>query len=106
MDLIKHLHRQRDFSIKTFGPGDRTYGVTDHIRKELHEVIYDFESGANTLPEWIDIILLALDGAHRTGATPEEICKAIEEKQTINENRSWPDWKASDPNRAIEHDRN
>jgi hypothetical protein len=38
MDLIQHLFRQRDFSLRTFGPGQRTHGVLDHIRKELAEI--------------------------------------------------------------------
>ncbi len=34
-NLISHLHRQRAFSIETFGPSQNTNGVIDHIRKEL-----------------------------------------------------------------------
>ena len=37
-DLIAHLHRQMAFSARTFGPGARVEGVTDHIAKELVEV--------------------------------------------------------------------
>lgn len=37
-DLVQHLYRQRDFSERTFGPGTRTQGVLDHIRKELREI--------------------------------------------------------------------
>ena len=36
-DIVAHLARQRAFSEKTFGPGARTKGVIDHIRKELGE---------------------------------------------------------------------
>jgi len=32
-DLVAHLSRQRDFSARTFGPGARTKGVLDHIRR-------------------------------------------------------------------------
>jgi hypothetical protein len=70
-DLITHLYRQRAFSERTFGPGDRLLGVTDHIAKELREVR---ESGG-CLTEWVDVILLALDGAWRSGATPKPINK-------------------------------
>lgn len=101
MDLVKHLHRQRDFSIKTFGPGRRTAGVIDHIRKELKEI----EADPTDLGEWVDAILLSLDGAWRAGYTPEQIVAAIEAKQTRNEGRTWPDWRKADPNKAIEHDR-
>lgn len=100
-DLVKHLHRQREFSEKTFGPGSRTQGVIDHIRKELNEI----EKDPFDLFEWIDVILLALDGAWRHGHTPEAISMAIETKQMINENRKWPDWRTAQPGKAIEHDR-
>lgn len=101
MDLVKHLYRQREFSLKTFGPGSRTKGVLDHIRKELIEI----ESEPHDLEEWVDLVLLALDGAWRAGFTPEEICAGIVLKQTKNELRTWPDWRTSDPDKAIEHDR-
>lgn len=97
-DLISHLGNQMDFSIKTFGPGDRTKGVIDHIRKELKEI-----EEAQCLDEWVDVILLALDGAWRCGATPTEICQGIAKKQKINEKRKWPDWRTADKDKAIEH---
>jgi Protein of unknown function (DUF550) len=100
MDLIKHLDRQREFSARTFGPGERRDGVLDHIAKEIEEVR---EAGA--LEEWVDLILLALDGAWRSGATSQEIADAIEAKQAKNENRSWPDWRTAEPGKAIEHHR-
>ncbi len=96
-----HLQRQRDFSERTFGPGQRTKGVCDHIRKELLEV----ESSPEDLTEWIDVVILALDGAWRTGASPAQIIDAIVAKQAVNEGRHWPDWRTMDPNKAIEHAR-
>lgn len=104
-DLVTHLHRQRAFSLHTFGPGDRTAGVCDHIRKELVEVQDDAGAGLPTLSEWVDVVILALDGAWRSGATPEQIVRAIETKQSKNEGRKWPDWRTADPTKAIEHDR-
>src|ERR1041385_2954295 len=98
-DLVAHLIRQRDFSKRTFGPGTRSQGVVDHIRKELKEV----EADPLDLKEWVDVILLALDGAWRAGHEPAEITEAIEAKQTKNEGRTWPDWRTADPGRAIEH---
>lgn len=98
-DLIAHLHRQREFSARTFGPGARATGVCDHIRKELEEI----EAAPDDLAEWVDVILLALDGAWRSGATPEEIAFAIAAKQLRNEQRIWPDWRTADPTKAIEH---
>lgn len=99
MDLIKHLERQRNFSLKTFGPGRRTEGVIDHISKELGEIRKD----PTDLMEWIDVILLACDGAWRAGHSPEDIAAALDAKLTKNENRDWPDWRTADPNKAIEH---
>ena len=101
MNLIMHLHRQRQFSLNAFGPGDRTKGVIDHIRKELVEI----EEAPHDLEERVDLILLALDGAWRAGFTPEEIAIGIQAKQLKNEQRTWPDWRTADPDKAIEHDR-
>jgi len=98
-DLIAHLIRQRKFSEKTFGGGIRTNGVCDHIRKELKEI----EENPTDLEEWVDVILLALDGAWRSGHEPEEIVEMMDAKQTKNEKRDWPDWRTADPNKAIEH---
>lgn len=104
-DLHEHLHRQREFSERTFGHGERLAGVIDHIRKELAEVEKAAADGEPTLPEWVDVIILALDGAWRSGATPQEISAAIAAKQARNEARKWPDWRSADPGKAIEHDR-
>lgn len=98
-DLVRHLHRQREFSFRTFGPGPRTRGVLDHIRKELVEI----EAAPGDLDEWVDVILLALDGAWRAGYIPEDIAEAIEDKQERNEARDWPDWRTQSPDEAIEH---
>ncbi|MDC8456904.1 dATP/dGTP pyrophosphohydrolase domain-containing protein [Marinobacter sp. DS40M6] len=98
-DLIKHLHRQKAFSERTFGPGVRTRGLLDHISKEVTEVY----KNPSDVTEWIDIVLLALDGAWRAGHTPEQIAAALEAKQSKNESRTWPDWRQSSPNQAIEH---
>jgi hypothetical protein len=56
-----------------------------------------------TLSEWVDVILLALDGAWRSGASPEQIAFAIAAKQIKNESRKWPDWRTAEPGKAIEH---
>ncbi|HBO2301204.1 TPA: DUF550 domain-containing protein [Pseudomonas aeruginosa] len=97
----QHLHRQRRFSERTFGPGARAAGVIDHIRKELREI----EETPGDLAEWIDVVILALDGAWRTGATPAQIIEALVAKQTKNEARTWPDWRSAPSDKAIEHNR-
>lgn len=98
-DLVEHLQRQRAFSESTFGPGQRLQGVLDHIRKELVEV----EESGGSLAEWVDVILLAFDGAWRADNTPERIAEAIAAKQAKNESRTWPDWRTAEPGKAIEH---
>jgi tagatose-1,6-bisphosphate aldolase non-catalytic subunit AgaZ/GatZ len=99
MNLIEHLERQKAFSEKTFGPGQRTQTVIDHIHKELAEI----EANPTDLEEWIDVVLLALDGAWRAGYEPHEIADQLSAKLYKNEVRAWPDWRLSDPNKAIEH---
>lgn len=111
MDLKQHLMRQIAWSRETFGPGQRNEGVSDHILKELNEI------AAETVPlaqaqEWVDVIILALDGIWRSlsahpdltdGVIVDVICRMIDEKQTKNETRKWPDWRTAEPGKAIEH---
>lgn len=98
-DFYQHLRRQREWSEKTFGPGPRSQGVVDHIRKELLEI----EADPKDLSEWIDVVILALDGAWRSGATPGQIIAALLDKQDKNERRQWPDWRTQPADKAIEH---
>ena len=101
-DLVAHLERQRAFSLQTFGPGPRVSGLLDHLLKEMAEV----EARPDDVFEWIDIVLLAFDGAWRAGYTPEQIAEALEAKQLRNETRHWPDWRTADPDKAVEHVKN
>jgi hypothetical protein len=96
-----HLQRQRQWSERTFGPGDRTIGIMAHINKEFEEIIADPTDGK----EWCDVVILALDGAWRSGMQPQEIIDWLIEKQGINEKRSWPDWTKFTHGEAIEHNR-
>ncbi len=110
MDLKQHLLRQMAFGHATFGPGERMKGVIDHIRKELIEV----EDANGDSAEWVDVVILALDGLTRrlaycngTRGDPEQVaeiaCQMILGKQSRNESRDWPDWRTAEPNKAIEH---
>lgn len=94
-----HLARQREFSERAFGPGARLLGVLDHIRKELAEI----EADPADLGEWVDVLILAFDGAWRAGHEPQAIIDAIRAKQARNEARTWPDWRTASPDKAIEH---
>ena len=98
-DLLSFINRKKTHSLEAFGPGQRTAGVIDHIRKELCEI----EADPTDIKEWADLMLLAFDGAWRAGHEPLAIVSAILAKQSINENRTWPDWRTADPNKAIEH---
>jgi nucleoside 2-deoxyribosyltransferase len=101
LDLVSHLVRQAEFSERTFGPGRRTAGVIDHIRKELREI----EQKPDDLSEWIDVVILGFDGAWRAGHWPSQIAAALRAKQARNEARKWPDWRTQPLDKAIEHDR-
>lgn len=98
---VAYLERQRDFSLRTFGPGKRTAGVTKHIEKELDEI----RDAPDDLEEWADVIILALDGALRTGAEPAAILSTVKAKQARNERRTWPDWRTFGEDHPIEHER-
>jgi dATP/dGTP pyrophosphohydrolase len=98
---VEHLTRQREWSRATFGPGRRTGGVIDHIRKELAEI----EADPTELGEWVDVIILGFDGAWRAGWEPHQIIAAIKAKQATNETRTWPDWRTRSESVAIEHDK-
>ena len=97
--LVERLRAQREWSTETFGPGDRYRAILDHLHKELLEVRRE----PRDVEEWIDVAILAFDGAWRTGATPEQVVAALDAKYAKNRARSWPDWRTADPDKAIEH---
>lgn len=93
------IERARQWSIETFGPGARTLGVTEHIRKELVEILAE----PSDVDEWVDVVILALDGAWRAGHEPQAIIDAYHAKMERNFDRSWPDWRGRSENEPIEH---
>ena len=115
VDLVAHLTRQIAFSRATFGPGERRKGVADHIRKEIEkEILPDTVTTGEAAREWVDVVILALDGLTRAcfaagiewERVPSFAAGLIINKQGENEQRDWPDWRTADPNKAIEHNRN
>lgn len=86
MDLAPYITSQLIWSRRTFGDGRRTEGICKHIEKELQEIRQD----PTDIMEWVDVIILALDGAWRHGHSPEAIASALEAKQRINFGRDWP----------------
>ena len=49
------------------------------------------------------MILLSLDGAWRSGHSAEQIIQCMNYKLSKNENRTWPDWRDTPEDTAIEH---
>jgi hypothetical protein len=84
--LGAYLLKQRRWSRKTFGTSKRTKGIIEHIKKELLEV----EENPEDLEEWIDVIILALDGYWRHGGLPNEIMLKLTLKQVKNFKRQYP----------------
>ena len=97
MMLAEYLHRQREWSRRTFGAGKRTIGITKHIEKELREIRQD----PDDLMEWIDVLILAMDGYWRAGGKPSDLAELLREKQRINFARTWPAPQSKDE--ATEH---
>lgn len=100
-DLQEYYERQITWSRETFGPALRTKGVIDHIRKELREI----EQEPHDLSEWIDVVILAMDGFWRHGGNAADLLPALLAKQKKNMARDWPDWRTMSEDHAIEHDR-
>lgn len=84
--LYHYLELHISWSKRTFGLSRRTRGITEHIRNELDEI----EGNPDDVYEWIDVVILALDGAWRAGYTTEEILDALCEKQRVNFGRRFP----------------
>ena len=97
--ILEYIRRQIDWSLVTFGAGSRTLGVTNHIRKELVEI----EENPTDLEEWIDVIILAFDGAWRAGYNEFQIVQMLELKQEKNFKRKFI--VSLDPTLPTEHDR-
>lgn len=86
LDLVHYLRDQMLWSKETFGCGTRDVGLLKHIELEVEEVR---DSNGDDLYEWIDIIILAFDGALTHGFTPEEIAFALRHKLEKNKKRTY-----------------
>lgn len=85
-DSIKDLLVENaEWSRTTFGPGKRTKGLTEHIRSELLEI----EASPDDFFEWVDVLLLALDGLARINISPDKIFEALLAKSKINWARNY-----------------
>jgi len=85
-DVVNVLRRwQIPWSKETFGWGKRTEGLLRHIELEIAEV----RQNPDDPEEWIDIVMLALDGAWRTGYTAEEVIYILLKKMAIVRGRKY-----------------
>ncbi len=83
--MREYMQAQHEWSMATFGPGLQTERLVAHIRKELDEVLAE----PLCLMEWVDVIILALDGALRLGYSPDVIIGELKAKLRINMARKW-----------------
>lgn len=72
-DLASFIAQQKSFSSQAFGPGSRQVGIANHILQECDEA----EAEPGDLSEWVDIMLLSLDCAWRSGLEPVDVAKEI-----------------------------
>lgn len=97
MDLKLYLRQQREWSLRTFGPGPRTVGLTKHIEKECGEI----RESPRDLEEWADVMILALDGFWRAGGGEDDLPYYLLRKQCKNFARKWPPHLPED--QPVEH---
>ena len=71
--MALHLERQQAASLVNLGPGERTKGVCNHIRKELSEI----DAKPDDVVEYADVAILAFDGAMRAGHSPRDVSGAF-----------------------------
>lgn len=71
IQLGQTLVGQEKWSLKVFGPGERTEQILSHIESEIKEVRAD----PADCKEWIDIMSMAFDGAVRSGHSVDEVMR-------------------------------
>jgi hypothetical protein len=97
-DLASYVKDHRAWSEQTF-IGTTAVGITKHIEKECIEV----RAKPDDLEEWIDMIILSIDGYWRHGGVPEELLPRLRAKQRKNMSRKWV--STGNPDEPVEHDR-
>lgn len=96
-NLKHYIERHIEWSNRVFGPEFRCEGLCRHIEKEVNEI----RAEPKDLEEWIDVIILAIDGAWRAGYTSFDIVQQLKKKQLVNFNRKWE--IPTDPDEPMEH---
>lgn len=97
VDLGLYLCSQKQWSLAAFGPGTQTENICAHIEKEVNEI----REKPDDLMEWIDVMMLAMDGAWRAGYSPAEIENALIRKHEINKARRWKLGENGQPNEHV-----
>jgi hypothetical protein len=97
--IEEFARRHLDWSLKTFGPGKQTDGLTAHIEKELAEI----RAAPDDLVEWLDVMTLAMDGYLRHGGRADTLLADLAAKQAVNLERKWS--APADNGAPVEHDR-
>ena len=95
--LYDYLLVHNTWSARTFGTDRKPLSIIRHLRKECDEL----EAAPTDLTEWIDVMILAFDGACVAGYTPSQVLFALQHKQSVNFGRTWP--TPGDPNEPTEH---
>lgn len=85
-ELSEFLDNKYAWSLTTFGLGKRTVGNARHIMKELTEIV----SEPDDQFEWIDVILIAIDGYMRCGGRSDRLLPDLEIKHFLNTKRAYP----------------
>ena len=85
-ELAEYLKRQEEWSARTFGQGTRTLGICKHSSRELTEI----GAEPHDLSEWVDVMILAMDGYWRHSGDPKSLMAELQAKQDKNFARQWP----------------
>ena len=94
-----NLDDQRAWSLEAFGPNEHTAQLIGHIESELLEIA----DAPEDVSEWVDVVIIALDGAMRAGHTSQEVIDALVAKQALNRRRRWADWRTASEGEIPHH---
>lgn len=113
IDFRSFLERFVAFSRTAFGPYYNEERILSHLQKEIEE-IRSAETIGERHKEWVDIVILGLDGLSKsilddnmynkeTNVVVNLMLNEIYRKQNKNEVREWPDWRSVPSDKPIEH---
>ena len=99
MNFTNYVRLHREWTLQALGEGEKVEGILRHIESELDEIRED----PADLEEWIDLMILAIDGAVRQGYSDAQIASALVDKQLKNRARQWPPIGSVPDDQPIEH---